>query len=171
MHDTGISMYENMAAVHARLLFNTSANRIAVVPPSWWRNCSANKWFAMVVDFLVGTCHNLVRDPRLVGLYIQWAIHKLNPKDGRHCKPHTFLIGYGPGDGSGTNDEIVDPIFLLLSSCCWNGISMGCVDLAKKHVTSKGHADVGLRVCDYPTIQVSHKARNGKDGSKHHSPG
>ena len=29
------------------------------------------------------------------------------------------------------------------------------MDLAKKHVTRKAHADVGMRVCDYPTIQVT----------------
>ncbi|XP_066960938.1 uncharacterized protein [Macrobrachium rosenbergii] len=49
-------------------------------------------------------------------------------------------------------DEIA-PVFNLLTAACWNGISMGCLDLAKKHVTRKGHADVGLRICDYATIQ------------------
>lgn len=29
------------------------------------------------------------------------------------------------------------------------------MDVAKRHVTRKAHADVGMRVCDYPTIQVS----------------
>lgn len=29
------------------------------------------------------------------------------------------------------------------------------MDVAKKHVTRKALADVGLRVCDFPTIQVS----------------
>ncbi|CAH1791595.1 unnamed protein product [Owenia fusiformis] len=60
----------------------------------------------------------------------------------------------GPiGDGRFSNDECVDPWFLLLSSSVWNGISMGCIDIAKKHTTQKRHADVGLRVSDYPTIQ------------------
>ncbi|XP_037072580.1 probable acyl-CoA dehydrogenase fadE25 [Pollicipes pollicipes] len=60
----------------------------------------------------------------------------------------------GPiGDGARANDECVDPFFLLLSSACWNGISMACIDLVKKHVTRKTHGDVGMRVCDYPTIQ------------------
>ncbi|KAF2348837.1 Oxidoreductase FAD/NAD(P)-binding [Trinorchestia longiramus] len=60
----------------------------------------------------------------------------------------------GPyGDGSKSNDECVDPYFLLCSSACWNGISLACMDIAKKHVTRKAHADVGMRVCDYPTIQ------------------
>ena len=30
---------------------------------------------------------------------------------------------------------------------------MGLIDIAKRHTTSKKHVDVGLRVCDYPTIQ------------------
>jgi alkylation response protein AidB-like acyl-CoA dehydrogenase len=60
----------------------------------------------------------------------------------------------GPkGDGTASNDEIVDPFFLLCSSACWNGISLGAIDLAKRHVTRKKHADVGMRVADYPTIQ------------------
>jgi hypothetical protein len=43
---------------------------------------------------------------------------------------------------------------LLMSSASWNGIAMATIDLAKKHVTQRAHADVGLRICDYPTIQV-----------------
>jgi len=60
----------------------------------------------------------------------------------------------GPkGDGAVSNDETVDPFFLINSSCAWNGIGMAMIDLAKKHTTRKRHVDVGLRVCDYPTIQ------------------
>lgn len=60
----------------------------------------------------------------------------------------------GPvGDGSRSNDETVDPFFMLCSSACWNGISLGLIDIARRHTTAKRHADVGLRVCDYPTIQ------------------
>jgi alkylation response protein AidB-like acyl-CoA dehydrogenase len=60
----------------------------------------------------------------------------------------------GPvGDGAKSNDECVDPFFLLCSSACWNGISMALIDIAKRHTTSKTHKDVGMRVCDYPTIQ------------------
>jgi alkylation response protein AidB-like acyl-CoA dehydrogenase len=60
----------------------------------------------------------------------------------------------GPkGDGTSSNDEIVDPFFLLCSSACWNGIAMGAIDIAKRHVTRKKHVDVGMRVADYPTIQ------------------
>jgi alkylation response protein AidB-like acyl-CoA dehydrogenase len=66
--------------------------------------------------------------------------------------PQNHLIG-PVGDGARSNDEVVDPFFLLLSSACWNGISMGLIDIAKRHTTSKKHVDVGLRVCDYPTIQ------------------
>lgn len=58
-----------------------------------------------------------------------------------------------PGDGRISNDECVDPYFLLFSSACWVGISLACIDVAKKHVTRKAHGDVGMRVCDYPTIQ------------------
>jgi alkylation response protein AidB-like acyl-CoA dehydrogenase len=60
----------------------------------------------------------------------------------------------GPvGDGASSNDECVDPFFLLCSSSCWNGISMALIDIAKRHTTSKTHKDVGMRVADYPTIQ------------------
>jgi len=60
----------------------------------------------------------------------------------------------GPvGDSTASNDEIVDPFFLLCSSACWNGIAMGAIDIAKRHVTRKKHVDVGMRVADYPTIQ------------------
>ncbi|PYV90516.1 MAG: acyl-CoA dehydrogenase [Acidobacteria bacterium] len=60
----------------------------------------------------------------------------------------------GPvGDGAKSNDEVVDPFFLMCSSACWNGISLGLIDLAKRHTTAKKHVDVGMRVCDYPTIQ------------------
>ncbi len=60
----------------------------------------------------------------------------------------------GPkGDGASSNDECVDPFFLLCSSSCWNGISLGLIDIAKRHTTMKKHVDVGMRVADYPTIQ------------------
>jgi len=60
----------------------------------------------------------------------------------------------GPkGDGASSNDECVDPFFLLCSSACWNGISLGLMDIAKRHTTMKKHLDVGMRVADYPTIQ------------------
>ncbi len=60
----------------------------------------------------------------------------------------------GPkGDGANSNDECVDPFFLLCSSSCWNGIAMGMLDIAKRHTTTKKHVDVGMRVADYPTIQ------------------
>ena len=35
----------------------------------------------------------------------------------------------------------------------WNGITMGAIDIAKRHTTRKRHVDVGMRVADYPTIQ------------------
>lgn len=66
--------------------------------------------------------------------------------------PKNRLVG-PKGDGAVSNDETVDPFFLLNSSCSWNGIAMGMIDIAKRHTTRKRHVDVGLRVCDYPTIQ------------------
>ncbi len=60
----------------------------------------------------------------------------------------------GPlGDGAASNDEAVDPFFLIGSSAVWSGIAMGAIDIAKRHTTRKRHVDVGLRVADYPTIQ------------------
>ena len=60
----------------------------------------------------------------------------------------------GPlGDGAASNDETVGPFFLLHSSACWNGISMALIDIAKDHTTRRKHADVGMRVADYPAIQ------------------
>ncbi|KAJ7372934.1 hypothetical protein OS493_015390 [Desmophyllum pertusum] len=49
--------------------------------------------------------------------------------------------------------EVIDPYFLLFSSACWNGVALGAIDIAKKHVTRTEHADLGLRVADYPIIQ------------------
>ena len=60
----------------------------------------------------------------------------------------------GPtGDGANSNDESVDPWFLVGSSSVWNGLALGAIDIAKRHTTRKKHVDVGLRVADYPTIQ------------------
>jgi alkylation response protein AidB-like acyl-CoA dehydrogenase len=60
----------------------------------------------------------------------------------------------GPeGDGAASNDEAVDPWFLVGSSSVWNGITLGAIDIAKRHTTRKRHVDVGMRVADYPTIQ------------------
>jgi alkylation response protein AidB-like acyl-CoA dehydrogenase len=66
--------------------------------------------------------------------------------------PENRLVG-PVGDGASSNDEAVDPFFLLCSSSCWNGISLGLIDIAKRHTGKKKHVDVGMRVCDYPTIQ------------------
>src|ERR671932_649275 len=60
----------------------------------------------------------------------------------------------GPvGDGAASNDEAVDPWFLVGSSSVWNGIALGAIDIAKRQTTRKRHVDVGMRVADYPTIQ------------------
>lgn len=66
--------------------------------------------------------------------------------------PAESLVGE-IGDGAWSNDEAVDPYFLISSSACWNGISLGSIDIAVRHTTRKTHKDVGMRVCDYPTIQ------------------
>ena len=66
--------------------------------------------------------------------------------------PEGRLLGE-VGEGALSNDEVVHPFFLLLSSACWNGISMALIDIAKRHTTATRHADVDMRVADYPTIQ------------------
>jgi alkylation response protein AidB-like acyl-CoA dehydrogenase len=66
--------------------------------------------------------------------------------------PAENLIG-PVGDGAASNDESVDPWFLVGSSSVWNGLAMGAIDIAKRQTTRKKHVDVGLRVADYPTIQ------------------
>ena len=66
--------------------------------------------------------------------------------------PASQLVG-PVGDGAESNDESVDPWFLIGSSSVWNGIALGAIDIAKRHTTRKRHVDVGLRVADYPTIQ------------------
>jgi len=55
----------------------------------------------------------------------------------------------GPvGDGAASNDEAVDPWFLIGSSSVWNGIALGGIDIAKRQTTRKKHVDVGLRVAE-----------------------
>jgi alkylation response protein AidB-like acyl-CoA dehydrogenase len=71
--------------------------------------------------------------------------------DWKHV-PENQLVGT-VGDGAFSNDESVDPNFLIGSSGCWNGISLGSIDIAIRHTTRKTHKDVGMRVADYPTIQ------------------
>lgn len=66
--------------------------------------------------------------------------------------PGTQIIG-PEGDGATSNDEAVDPWFLIGSSSVWNGLALGAIDIAKRHTTRKKHVDVGMRVADYPTIQ------------------
>ena len=45
--------------------------------------------------------------------------------------------------------------FPIVVSSVWNGVALANMDIARKHVTRKSHGDVGMRVCDYPVIQVS----------------
>lgn len=66
--------------------------------------------------------------------------------------PRERMVGPS-GDGARSNDEGIDPFGLLMFASSYNGIAMGAIDLAKKQTTRKTHSDVGMRVCDYPTIQ------------------
>ena len=66
--------------------------------------------------------------------------------------PGSQIVG-PEGDGAASNDEAVDPWFLIGSSSVWNGIALGAIDIGKRQTTRKKHVDVGLRVADYPTIQ------------------
>lgn len=66
--------------------------------------------------------------------------------------PEDHIVG-PIGDGAASNDESVDPWFLIGSSSVWNGLALGAIDIARRHTTRKKHVDVGLRVADYPTIQ------------------
>ena len=68
--------------------------------------------------------------------------------------PTQSFISLSTGEFPLAGHEVIDPYFLLFSSACWNGIAMGAIDIAKKHVTRTDHADTGLRVADYPIIQV-----------------
>ena len=83
-----------------------------------------------------------------------WACAAISRARSRSTRtiPKDRLVG-PIGDGASSNDECVDPFFLLCSSACWNGISMALIDIAKRHTTGKTHKDVGMRVADYPTIQ------------------
>lgn len=53
------------------------------------------------------------------------------------------------------NEESGAIFFLLSTSSVWNGIAMGCIDLARRHTRQKTHGDLGKRVCDYAPVQVS----------------
>jgi alkylation response protein AidB-like acyl-CoA dehydrogenase len=66
--------------------------------------------------------------------------------------PADRMVG-PPGDGATSNDEALDPIGLIMFASSYNGISLGAMDIARTQVTRKVHADVGMRVADYPTIQ------------------
>ena len=66
--------------------------------------------------------------------------------------PEQQLVGE-IGDGAFSNDESVDPNFLIGSSGTWNGISLGAIDIASGTPPARPTRTSGLRVCDYPTIQ------------------
>ena len=77
--------------------------------------------------------------------------------------PGSQLVG-PEGDGANSNDEAVDPWFLIGSSSVWNGLALGAVDIAKRHTTRKRHVDVGMRVADYPDDPGLR--RPGRDGDE-----
>lgn len=68
--------------------------------------------------------------------------------------PENRMIGPS-GDGARSNDEAIDPLAMLMYAGAYNGVALGCIDVAKRHVTRKTHAQFGRRVADYPTIQDS----------------
>jgi alkylation response protein AidB-like acyl-CoA dehydrogenase len=42
---------------------------------------------------------------------------------------------------------------MLMYAGAYNGIAMACLDVARRHVTRRAHAQYGRRVADYPSIQ------------------
>ncbi|MGF1513548.1 MAG: acyl-CoA dehydrogenase family protein [Elainellaceae cyanobacterium] len=131
---------------------------------SWTTSAGFADWYIVQTsspdfagDFSDLSCFLVYRDE------VQAEPHKWDAMGLRGNQSGTLLVDgvtipkqrmVGPkGDGTASNDEIVDPFFLLCSSACWNGIALGAMDIAKKHVTRKKHIDVGMRVADYPTIQ------------------
>ena len=66
--------------------------------------------------------------------------------------PADRMVG-PPGDGARSNDEGLDPIGLLMLAAAYNGLGMAAIDHAKRQATRTTHKDVGMRVCDYPSIQ------------------
>lgn len=131
---------------------------------SWTTSAGFADWYIVQTsspdfsgDFSDLSCFLIYRDE------VQAEPHKWDAMGLRGNQSGTLLVDgvtipkprmVGPkGDGTASNDEIVDPFFLLCSSACWNGIALGAIDIAKKHVTRKKHVDVGMRVADYPTIQ------------------
>lgn len=65
--------------------------------------------------------------------------------------PANRIVGW-PGDGARSNDEAVDPLAMLMYAGAYNGVGMACIDVAKRHMMRKAHAQFGRRVADYPTI-------------------
>ncbi|MEL6903583.1 MAG: acyl-CoA dehydrogenase family protein, partial [Cyanobacteria bacterium J06606_4] len=131
---------------------------------SWTTSAGFADWYIVQTtspdfsgDYSDLSCFLIYRDE------VQAEPHKWDALGLRGNQSGTLLVDgaeipmqrmVGPvGDGVSSNDEIVDPFFLLCSSACWNGIALGAIDIAKKHVTRKKHVDVGMRVADYPTIQ------------------
>jgi len=68
--------------------------------------------------------------------------------------PENRMVGPS-GDGARSNDEAIDPLAMLMYAGSYNGLALGCIDVAKRHVTRKAHVQFGRRVADYPTTQDS----------------
>ena len=59
----------------------------------------------------------------------------------------------GPeGDGATSNDEAVDPWFLIGSSSVWNGLALGTIDIARRHRPARS---TSMSACASPTTRRS----------------
>ena len=65
--------------------------------------------------------------------------------------PGTQIVG-PVGDGANSNDEAVDPWFLIGSSSVWNGIALGAIDIAKRTRRARSTSTSG---CGSPTTRRS----------------
>ena len=75
-------------------------------------------------------------------------------RDQQVVVPKDRLVG-PMGDGARSNDECVDPFFLLCSSACWNGISLGLIDIAKApyhQEDPQGRRHARRRLSDHPGL-------------------
>src|SRR3984885_12574238 len=76
----------------------------------------------------------------------------------------------GPeGDGAASNDEAVDPWFLIGSSSVWNGLAMGAIDIGKRQTTRTRPVDVGHAQADVD-VALAGRRRPAR-GRLPHDPG
>ncbi len=64
--------------------------------------------------------------------------------------PANRMVG-PPGDGAASNDEAIDPLAMIMYGGLYNGLSLACLDLAKRHTTHRKHAQYAQRIADYAT--------------------